>query len=333
VLSLSTAETAPNNLRGRELLAPGTLCPSWAPSWVCSSEIKKAICPKVTPVSNFDLNRYIEHSWFVQKQQVTGDQPTEELFCATATYSMKENGMLDIENRANIGKVNGKVTGDTKNPNGFLRDFGPQCALPGRFGSGKLRVQPCFMFDWGLKKAARSYWVLAIDHEKYEWAIVSGGQPTLVVTLGNTTSGTGIGTSTTNSASSTESKHDSSESTDTSEETWWGSMWNTGTSMWNAAGDAYNYAFGDGTEDEDGSVTGTPESGVKCTTKIEGTHGAGLWLFTRYPNPQPGVVQAMEQTLLDMGVSTDLLREVPQDGCEYGDMPLKLELKLPAPDK
>ena len=54
-----------------------------------------------------------------------------------------------------------------------------------------------------------------------------------------------------------------------------------------------------------------------CTTKEEGTNGAGLWLFTRTPNPPKATLAKMHALLKQKGVARSRLHPVAQDGCSY----------------
>lgn len=54
-----------------------------------------------------------------------------------------------------------------------------------------------------------------------------------------------------------------------------------------------------------------------CTTKEEGTNGAGLWLFTRTPNPPMATLAKMHALLKQKGVARSRLHPVAQDGCSY----------------
>jgi len=249
---------ASSSLRGGRdlsLIDLGDLCQSWMPTWVCSP---KQNCPAVSPVSDFDVEKYIENSWFVQKQQVNGYQQPEDLYCVTATYNKREDELIKVENHANKKNVNGKLVGTG---DGAFSQFGDLCAKQVDKGTGKLIVQPCLLFGVGLETyTGGPYWVLAVDKDNYQWAIISGGQPTDIVDSGEDTS----------------------------------------------------------------------KTAVTCTTKTTGTNGSGLWLFTREPIPAAGVVEAMENTLLEMGVATNKLLDVPQKGCSYYNVPLKLKNRTPA---
>mmetsp|Transcript_9591 Transcript_9591/g.10927 ORF Transcript_9591/g.10927 Transcript_9591/m.10927 type:complete len:246 (-) Transcript_9591:61-798(-) len=131
-------------------------------------------CPVVSPVDDFDLDKYIEKSWFVQMQQVNPYQAEDQLFCVTATYSKQEDSSyIKVQNYANQDEVNGS-------PVGTEGGFSDLCAKQKEEGTGELAVAPCLFTNLGLFDfIAGPYWVLAVDAD-YTWAIISGGQPTEV---------------------------------------------------------------------------------------------------------------------------------------------------------
>lgn len=173
-----TQRQSNNNLRG--LRATSSWCPSFAPSWVCKTEKDDSVdCPAVTPTTDFDIDKYISESWFVQKQQENGYQKKNDLFCVTATYNKdRKDGLVTVSNRANKGGINQGYQGKGK---GIFSSFSNLCAKQLETGTGKLEVQPCFLFNpLNPFDSAGPYWVLAVD-DAYDWAIISGGQPTDVV--------------------------------------------------------------------------------------------------------------------------------------------------------
>ena len=60
-----------------------------------------------------------------------------------------------------------------------------------------------------------------------------------------------------------------------------------------------------------------------CTTKEQGTNGAGLWLFTRNPVASNAQLVAMHAVLNKQGIATSRLHRVAQDGCVYEDALIK----------
>jgi len=134
-------------------------------------------------VANFDLDQYIASTWYVQKQQVNGYQKPEDLFCVTATYNKKDGGgeLVEVSNRANEGAINKGLQGKGK---GIFSSFSSLCAKQLEDNTGKLEVQPCFLFNtFNPFDTAGPYWVIAVG-EQYDWAIISGGQPSEVISDG-----------------------------------------------------------------------------------------------------------------------------------------------------
>lgn len=139
--------------------------------FVAASPAEHADCPNVHALAELDLERYTEHSWYIQKQQVTPYQSESQLFCVTATYEpSKDSEFIDVLNYGNNNEVNGSP--QNSDDAGI---FGSLCAK--QASGGALAVAPCFFgrfFDW----FAGPYWILAVADD-YSWAIVSGGPPTV----------------------------------------------------------------------------------------------------------------------------------------------------------
>ena len=62
-----------------------------------------------------------------------------------------------------------------------------------------------------------------------------------------------------------------------------------------------------------------------CSTKLTGTNGAGLWLFTREPYGGFAFnsVRLMRNILMEIGYTTSLLLNVTQQGCNYSEAYIK----------
>ncbi len=62
-----------------------------------------------------------------------------------------------------------------------------------------------------------------------------------------------------------------------------------------------------------------------CSTKLTGTNGAGLWLFTREPFGEIAdmFVSKMRYILRNIGYTTSLLINVTQRGCNYSEAFIK----------
>lgn len=152
---------------------------SW-PDWVCRIFPKacgsRIECPVVAPVEDLDLERFVEKSWFVQKQQVNGYQDENQLFCVTATYeASNSSAYISVTNYANNDEVNG-----APQSSGGGGVFSELCAKPqGDSGSGELKVAPCVFKGPLFNVVGGPYWVVAVADD-YSWALVSGGQPTVV---------------------------------------------------------------------------------------------------------------------------------------------------------
>lgn len=149
-------------------------------------------CPKVTPIDNLNLTEWVRATWYIQEQQVTGYQKEKDLFCVSATYDTSEETrktvpffggtVVSVFNYAEENEVNGNPT----NPNNKT----VLCArIPDKNVPAKLLVAPCFLPNL----LAGDYWVLAAgpSPDNYEWAIISGGQPTVKYDDGCTTKESG----------------------------------------------------------------------------------------------------------------------------------------------
>jgi len=126
-------------------------------------------CKPVPTQTNFNLSEYTRASWYVHYRQGTAYLPSLNNYCVVATYDM-ERGSADaisVHNYASFGLSVGASVGR----NSVL------CAKPKHcFTPAKLRVGLCWLPDF----FASDYWVLAAgpSPQRYDWAIVSGGQPT-----------------------------------------------------------------------------------------------------------------------------------------------------------
>ena len=135
-------------------------------------------CPSIKLQTNppVNLTEYAKHTWYIQQQQINGYQPESDLYCVTATYKFANNykvpffngTVLSVYNYANHLKINGNHT----NNNTVL------CARQINSSSPeKLLVAPCFLPNI----FGGPYWIVYAgpDPSNYQYAIVSGGQPTL----------------------------------------------------------------------------------------------------------------------------------------------------------
>merc|ERR1719410_747526 len=161
----------------------------------------KCIDPQGTGANSEPLNRteYLRASWFVQKQQVNGYQPLNELYCVVATYNETFRGeKLNVSgppplggyfhafNNQNEAETNG-VSSALHASASFTPSFGtPLCARnyqPENPAAAK--VAPCNLPE----SFAGDYWVVQAgpSQDNYEWAIISAGQPSVKLSDGCTT--------------------------------------------------------------------------------------------------------------------------------------------------
>lgn len=134
-------------------------------------------CPSVTPVvENFDIDEYIEASWYIQRQQVNTYQSADTLFCVVATYEREGRQQwfqeaITVINFSNEGGVNEGARAGT--------GFGGLCATLGEGEmAGSLRVAPCFLPPF----LGGPYWVVA--YSPGSWAIITGGQLSVLGSCG-----------------------------------------------------------------------------------------------------------------------------------------------------
>ena len=60
-----------------------------------------------------------------------------------------------------------------------------------------------------------------------------------------------------------------------------------------------------------------------CTTKLTGTNGSGLWIFSRSPVADESSITAARKALSELGFTLSQLLDVPQENCEYMDAFIK----------
>ena len=128
-------------------------------------------CPVIETVQDFDLDRYVEKTWYIQRQQVVVYQRAENLFCVTATYNREGvtqywQEAVSVRNYANQGGVGGPSPS---------ADFVLCATRPDEVNApAKLVVSPCFLPPL----LGGPYWVAALAND-YSWAIVVAGQPSV----------------------------------------------------------------------------------------------------------------------------------------------------------
>lgn len=130
----------------------------------------------------------MKSTWYIQQQQVTEYLSAADNYCTLATYVANSKKtvpffggtVVEVYNYANEQSVNGK----NENSEGMVL-----CArVPDNSQPAKLLVAPCFLPN----VLAGDYWVVAAgpSQDNYEWAIVSGGQPTVAGADGGCTTKT-----------------------------------------------------------------------------------------------------------------------------------------------
>jgi len=150
-----------------------------------------AECPTVVPKPDLNITEYTRATWYIQWQQVTGYLPENTFYCVLATYvsdnpwvPLKRKSLtVSVHNYNNEDKVNG-VNGNFNNQTLCARQTDPS-------KPAELLVAPCFLPN----ALAGPYWIVAAGPEgsaKYEWAIVSGGQPDVEYSDGCTTKEDGV---------------------------------------------------------------------------------------------------------------------------------------------
>jgi lipocalin len=141
-------------------------------------------CKTVTTVENFNITAYASAPWYVHQQAESSYLPIERNYCVKAEYNIFEEPTylgytVDVNNQAQ--NMYGSSVGASL------------CAYQTDETSlSKLAVAPCFLPTY----FAGPYWVVAYD-EQEGYALISGGQPTIVSegTNGLCTSGDGINNS------------------------------------------------------------------------------------------------------------------------------------------
>lgn len=181
------------SLTRQHLLPSSTLVPallffvaSFFPAHIEAGNLARlfssSACKTVNTSDPFDLKNYTAHPWYVQQQQVINYQPLDSLFCVRASYTLAEGGgSVSVLNTANVGGVKGPAqNADMMRLRALVED------TSGQTPPSKLLVGPNFLprFAYG------PYWVVAVSPsepraaddpagEGYDWAVVSGGQPTI----------------------------------------------------------------------------------------------------------------------------------------------------------
>lgn len=148
---------------------------------IINFSFNQAQCPEISLQTNPPVNvtEYLRSSWYIQEQQINGYQKEEDLFCVVATYNIDENSKVpffngqtfSVYNYANKYQVNGESTNNSTVLCG---------RIPDSKNPEKILVAPCFLPNL----LAGPYWIVLAGPEEnnYQWAVVSGGQPTVKIT-------------------------------------------------------------------------------------------------------------------------------------------------------
>lgn len=132
---------------------------------------------------DFDLQWYTKDKWYIQQQMVISYLPEDYFYCVTAEYTILDKPSLfgyNIEVKNHAENAEGKALGPLTTI----------CAKTVDEKEGKLAVSPCFLPTI----LAGKYWIVAYDKEE-DWALVSGGPPTVEGTEGGCKTGTGTNNS------------------------------------------------------------------------------------------------------------------------------------------
>ena len=119
----------------------------------CAPSDKNMNIPDTTPVTGFELDRYLGTWYEIARFPHTFEK---NLVGVTATYSMKDNGMVKVVNAGYKNTLDGKY----KTANGKAKFASDP-------DTGHLKVS-FFLFFYG------DYKILELDKEQYQWAMVGG---------------------------------------------------------------------------------------------------------------------------------------------------------------
>lgn len=120
-----------------------------------------------TPVKDFEIERYLGTWYEIGRNPHTFEK---NLTGVTATYTKKENGMIEVRNAGYKYSLDGKY----KTARGKAK-FGSDP------GTGHLKVS-FFLFFYG------DYFILKLDKKNYQWALVGGPTPDYLWVLSKTPS-------------------------------------------------------------------------------------------------------------------------------------------------
>mmetsp|Transcript_36129 Transcript_36129/g.95207 ORF Transcript_36129/g.95207 Transcript_36129/m.95207 type:complete len:224 (-) Transcript_36129:133-804(-) len=152
-----------------------------------------ATCKPVMTQPDFNLTEFVDggKKWFIHQQMAIQYLPAEENYCVTAEYHFKDEANVKVHNYANKDHVNGEVYDSDVQ----LAKLGGICGTAVNSTElSKLSVGPCALPE-KVPYSHGPYWIVAAGPKSsdYEWALVSGGQPTIPgATEGTCKTGTGV---------------------------------------------------------------------------------------------------------------------------------------------
>jgi lipocalin len=128
-------------------------------------------CPPISfdSVKEFDLLAYLGQ-WYTQAQKPTSYSPVSQNYCVAARYSLNADGSsFDVFNQARKSSVTGP-----------LNSIHLRGTIPRKNDPSKIKIS--FTFIPFPNAVGGNYWVVAtspIINGMYDWAIITGGAPTL----------------------------------------------------------------------------------------------------------------------------------------------------------
>jgi lipocalin len=154
-----------------------------SPILFTSAQEVDVVCNKtITTVENFDIVSYTSAPWYVHQQAQNVYTPIERNYCTKAEYTLKDNPTFPWGYTVGVYNTAEYESGVTVEGN--------LCAYQTEESDSKLAVAPC----WLPKQFAGPYWIIAYN-ETEGYALISGGQPTIVGENGLCRTGTGINNS------------------------------------------------------------------------------------------------------------------------------------------
>jgi len=147
-------------------------------------------CPVVETQRDLNLTEYVAGGrWYVHQSMAVTYLPKADDFCVTTEYAFIDASHVKVHNYANKGGVNGAVVDSNAN----LKILGGICGdVVNASEPARLSVGPCKLPSW-VPGSRGPYWVVAAGPSpaRYDWALISGGQPTHRA-AGGCRTGTGV---------------------------------------------------------------------------------------------------------------------------------------------